>query len=57
MIRSPLSKNIYLLLLSWQNLQIITKTHLYKYIDNFTTKKGNFSDKNKIEMFHVSAQK
>ena len=24
---------------------LITKTHLFKYIENFTTKKGNFSDK------------
>ena len=26
-------------------LQGITKTRLFKYIDNFTTKKGKFSDK------------
>ena len=33
----------------------ITKTGLFKYIDNFTTKKWKFSDKNS-DIFHVSAQ-
>ena len=32
----------------------ITKTHLFKFIENFTTKKGKFSDKNSI--FHIPAQ-
>ena len=26
-------------------LDLITKTRLFKYIENFTTKKGKFSDK------------
>ena len=34
----------------------ITKTSLFKYTENFTTKKGKFSDKNKSDIFHVSAQ-
>ena len=33
----------------------ITKTRLFKYIENFTTKKGNFSDKNS-DIRHISAQ-
>ena len=33
----------------------ITKTHLFKYIENFTTKKGKISDKNS-DIFHISAQ-
>ena len=33
----------------------ITKTRLFKYIENFTTKKGKFSDK-KFDIFHVLAQ-
>ena len=33
----------------------ITKTRLFKYIENFTTKKGKFSDKN-ADIFHISAQ-
>ena len=31
------------------------KTRLFKYIENFTTKKWKFSDKNS-DIFHVSAQ-
>ena len=34
-------------------LEVITKTCLFKYIENFTTKKGKFSDKN---IFRISAQ-
>ena len=35
---------------------IITKTRLFKYIDNFTTKKkGKISEK-KIYIFHIPAQ-
>ena len=30
---------------------LITKTHLYKYIENFTTKNSMFSDK-KSDIFH-----
>ena len=33
----------------------ITKTHLFKYIENFTSKNGKFSDK-KTDIFHISAQ-
>ena len=33
----------------------ITKTSLFKYTENFTTKKWNFSDKNS-DIFHISAQ-
>ena len=33
----------------------ITKTRLYKYTENFTTKKGKFSDKSS-DIFHISAQ-
>ena len=35
--------------------EIITKTHLFKYIENFTTKNWKFSDKNS-DIFHNSAQ-
>ena len=34
---------------------VITKTRLFEYIENFTTKKGKFSDK-KSDIFHISAQ-
>ena len=41
---------------SWnRTITYITKTRLFKYIENFTTKKGIFSDK-KILIFHISAQ-
>ena len=33
----------------------ITKTHLFKYIWNFTTKNWKFLDKNS-DSFHISAQ-
>ena len=33
----------------------ITKTHLFKYIENFTTKNWKFADKNS-DIFHTSAQ-
>ena len=33
----------------------ITKTCLFKYTENFTTKKGEFLDK-KSDSFHISAQ-
>ena len=35
---------------------IITKTRLFKYTENFTTKKWKFSDKH-FDIFHISAQK
>ena len=34
---------------------LITKTRLFKYTENFTTKKWKFSDKNS-DIFHISAQ-
>ena len=37
-------------------LTFITETRLFKYIENFTTKKGKFSDKKKSDIFHISAQ-
>ena len=33
----------------------ITKTRLFKHIENFTSKNGKFSDKNS-DIFHISAQ-
>ena len=33
----------------------ITKTRLFKYIENFTTKNWKFSDENS-DIFHISAQ-
>ena len=35
--------------------KLITKTRLFKHIENFTTKKGKFSDKNS-DIFHISAK-
>ena len=35
----------------------ITKTRLFKYTENLTTKNCKFSDKNSIFFFHISAQK
>ena len=37
-------------------LNLITKTRLFKYIENFTTKNWKFSDKNS-DFFNISAQK
>ena len=37
----------------------ITKTHLFKYIENFTSENWKFSDKKKkknSDIFHISAQ-
>ena len=34
----------------------ITKTCLFKYIENFTTKKGKFSDKKIIYFLYITAQ-
>ena len=34
----------------------ITKTRLFKYIEKFTIKKGNISDKKQSDIFHISAQ-
>ena len=35
--------------------EYITKTRLFKYIENFTSKNRKFSDKNS-DIFHISAQ-
>ena len=32
------------------------KTHLFKHIKNFTTKKGKLSGKKKSDIFHMSTQ-
>ena len=37
------------------SLQYITKTRLFKYLENFTTKNWNFLDKHS-DIFHISAQ-
>ena len=42
--------------LSFQVDFLITKTSLFKYTENFTTKKWKFSDK-QSDIFHTSAQK
>ena len=34
----------------------ITKTHLFKYIENFASKNRRFSDKKNSDIFHISAQ-
>ena len=36
-------------------VDVSAKTSLFKYIENFTTKKWKFSDKNS-EILHISAQ-
>ena len=38
------------------NKSYITKTSLYKYTENFTTKKYKFLDKKNFEIFHISVQ-
>ena len=48
----PLYLHLYL---SQRMLTYITKTRLFQIIENFTTKKGKFSDKNS-DNFHISAQ-
>ena len=43
----------------WQlvaGILTITKTRLFKYIENFTTQNWKFSDKNSDIFFHISAQ-
>ena len=39
-----------------QDTACTTKTCLFKYIENFTSKNWNFSDKKKNDIFHISAQ-
>ena len=36
-------------------LNTITKTRLFKYIENFINKNWKFSDKKKSDIFHISA--
>ena len=36
-------------------MRVITKTRLFKYIENFTTKNWKLSDKNS-DIFHISAK-
>ena len=38
------------------NFQIIMKTRLFKYTENFTSKNWKFSDKKNSDIFHISAQ-
>ena len=45
-------KNMYILA---HIFSYITKTRLFKYIENFTAKKGKISDK-KFWHFHIPAQ-
>ena len=40
---------------NWEIKRTITKTRLFKYIGNFTSKNWKFSDK-KSDIFHISAQ-
>ena len=56
-LRSPHDENLgsKLLLSAQQRLIRITKTRLFKYIENFTTKHWKFSDKNP-NFFPISAQ-
>ena len=35
---------------------LITKTRLFKYIENSISKNWNFSDKKNSDIFHISAQ-
>ena len=41
--------------LDLKTYSLITKTSLFKYIENFTTKNWKFSDKKKLS-FHISAE-
>ena len=52
------SENLCFLIMDFLNIPIyiITKTRLFKYIENFTSKNGKFSDKKKTPIFFISAQ-
>ena len=39
-----------------RNMKNITKTCLFKYIENCTSKNRKFSDKKNSDIFHISAQ-
>ena len=49
-------ENGYLCTLNMFKFYFITKTRLFKYTENFTIKKLNFSNKKKSDISHVSAQ-
>ena len=38
------------------SILLITKTRLFKYIENLTTKKGKFSGKKNSDILHIFAQ-
>ena len=48
--------------MQWENVSFdtmiynITKTRLFKYTENFTTKKRKFTDKKKSDSFHISVR-
>ena len=53
----PLSKEFWTLLCKlWCVLHHITKTRLFKYTENFTTKKWQFFRKKNSDIFHITAQ-
>ena len=41
---------------TWTNKTHITKTRIFKYIENFISKNWKFSDKKNSDIFHISAQ-
>ena len=51
----PNSKTLFNILKYLDTQHVITKTRLFKYIENFTSKIWKFSDKNS-DIFHISAQ-
>ena len=51
---SVVSYGVFVLFLFVPHL--ITKTRLFKYIENFTAKNWKFSDKKNSDIFHISAQ-
>ena len=52
--KSPTSTYALTLSLSTRGIVAITKTRLFKYTENFTTKIWKFSDKNS-DIYHISA--
>ena len=49
-----ISKDVYSPFVEYYNFHI-TKTRLFKYIENFTSENWKFSEK-KSDMFHISVQ-
>ena len=47
---------VYESLIHFLEPHCITKTRLFKYIENFTAKKGKFSNKKNSDIFHISAK-